>query len=207
MQKEQEKTEKTVAKKKSSKQLKNKTTQTEKVKKLSYEERKALKLKAQQEKSINSVEPANKDRFYCTNKELTAELIKWRDSAKKPEDRILSEELGKMLMAMSQKVLNRSEFRNYPKALKEDMSSFFYYKAIRGLKNYDFKFNNPFAWLTQCAFNGFLTVLKKHYKHINIKKELMTKLLLEMETYPGMNAAASLNKCIKAYIDDGESND
>lgn len=185
--------------------IKQKSTVKEQKEKLTYEERKALKLKAQQEKNAQiNAEPANKDRFYCTNKELTAELIKWRDSAKKPEDRILSEELGTMLMAMSQKVLNRSEFRNYPKSLKEDMSSFFYYKAIRGLKNYDFKFNNPFAWLTQCAFNAYLTILKKHYKDINIKKELMTKLLLEMETHPGMNAAASLNKCIKAYIEDAD---
>lgn len=43
-------------------------------------------------------EPANKDRFYCTNKELTEELVKWRDSAEKPEDRTMSEELGKMIL-------------------------------------------------------------------------------------------------------------
>ena len=173
--------------------------------KLTYEEKKELKLRAQREKEKQKAkrgEPANKDKFYCTNKELQAELIRWRDSAKKLEDRTMSDELGRMLMAIGDKVLNRSEFRNYTKELKEDMRSFFFYKSIRGLKNYDFAFNNPFAWLTQCAFNAYITILKKHYKQINIKKDLMKKLLSEMETYPGMNAASSLSKCIKTYIDE-----
>lgn len=130
------------------------------------------------------------------------ELKVWRDSAKRPEDRIVSEKFGTMLMMLGDKVLNRSEFRNYPKELKEDCRSFFFYKALKGLKNYDFKFNNPFSWLTQCAFNSYLSVLKKHYKHVNIKKDLMEKLLSEMETFPGINASSSLSKCIKAYIGD-----
>lgn len=104
-------------------------------------------------------------------------------------------------MQIGDKVLNRSEFRNYSKEIKEDCRSFFFYKALRGLKNYDFRFQSScFSWLTQCAFNAYLTVLKKHYKHINIKKDLMEKLLSEMETFPGMNAASSLNRAIKQYL-------
>lgn len=130
------------------------------------------------------------------------ELIKWRDSAEKVEDRIISEELGKMMIAIGTKVLNRSEFRNYPKELKEDMASFGYFKIIRGLKNYDFRFSNAFSFFTTAFFNAYLTILKKHYKHINIKKDLMEKLLSEMETFPGMNAASSLSKAIRQYIGD-----
>lgn len=63
--------------------------------KLTYEQKKELKLQAQREKQANAIEPANKDRFYCTNREMLAEMIKWRDSAKKPENRVISEELGK----------------------------------------------------------------------------------------------------------------
>ena len=130
------------------------------------------------------------------------ELIKWRDSAEKVEDRIISEELGKMMIAIGTKVLNRSEFRNYSKELKEDMASFGYFKIIRGLKNYDFRFSNAFSFFTTAFFNAYLTILKKHYKHINIKKDLMEKLLSEMETFPGMNAASSLNKAIRQYLGD-----
>ena len=122
--------------------LKTRQPKDEDLKKLTYEQKKELKLKSsiEKQKQKEKQPPANKDRFYCTNKELYAELVKWRDSAEKPEDRVMSEELGRMMIAIGTKVLNRSEFRNYTKELKEDMASFGYYKIIRGLKNYDFRF-------------------------------------------------------------------
>ena len=182
----------------------------EKKNKLTLAEKQAIKLKQQKERQAKKaesgeLEPKNKERFYCTNKELQAELIKWRDSAEKPEDRIISEELGKMIIAMSQKILNHSNFRSYSPDLKADMQGFFYYKAIKGLKNYNFAFNNPFAWLTQCAFNSYLTIISRHYKHLNIKKDLMKKLLSELETYNGIDPHSSLNRCIKTYISDDDA--
>lgn len=159
-----------------------------------------LKVQKQREKDKAGTEPANKERFYCKNKDLIAELEKWRDSADKPEDRIISEELGKMIIAVGEKMLNRSEFRNYSKELKEDMLGMFELKLIKGLKNYNFKFNNPFAFFTTAAWNAFLTVISKHYKQQNIKKDLMTKLAQELETYTGINPASSLSKCIKSYL-------
>ena len=170
--------------------------------KLTLEQKQELKLKVQKqrEKEKAGVEPPNKERFYCKNKDLTAELVKWRDSADKPEDRVISEELGKMIIAIGEKMLNRSEFRNYPKELKEDMLGMFELKLIKGLKNYNFKFNNPFAFFTTAAWNAFLTVISKHYKQQNIKKDLMTKLAQELQTYTGINPASSLSKCIKSYL-------
>lgn len=125
----------------------------EKIKKnkLTLEQKQEIKLKAQKEKQARKVamgelEPKNKQKFYCTNKDLIFELEKWRDSAVRPEDRIISEELGKMLIEIGKKLLNHSNFRNYPAELKEDMLSFGLYKIIKGLKTYNFKFNNPFAY-------------------------------------------------------------
>lgn len=138
---------------------------------MSLEERqeKKLKIQKQRQKARASHEPANKSRFYCTNKDLMAELVKWRDSAEDPKDRIMSEELGKMVIMIGQKILNRSEFRNYPKELKEDMLGTFCMKLIKGLKNYNFKFSNPFAFFTTAAWNSYLMVIQKHYKQQNIK--------------------------------------
>ena len=53
-----------------------------------------------------------------------------------------------MLIAIGTKLLNHSNFRNYPKEVKEDMLMFGIEKIIKGLKNYNFAFNNPFAWST-----------------------------------------------------------
>lgn len=182
--------------------------------KLSLAERQALKLKAQREKQAakRGQEPANKDRFYCTSKDLLAELEKWRDSNKAAEAKIkdkskidyterkISNELGEMLLAIGNKLLNHSSFRNYPKDLKEDMLMFGVEKIIRGLKNYNFEFNNSFAYCTQAFWNAYLTIINKHYKQINIRRDLIKKLSSEIETYSGMSASSALNKCIKAYL-------
>lgn len=137
---------------------------------------------------------------------MIAELVKWRDSAEKPEDRIMSEELGKMVLMIGQKMLNRSEFRNYSRELKEDMLGTYCMKLIKGLKNYNFKFNNPFAFFTTAAWNAYLMVIQKHYKQQNIKRSLMAKLADELQTYHGVNASSSLVKCIKSYIGDETAN-
>ena len=183
-------------------------------KKLTLAEKQEIKLQRQKERQAKKIaagelEPKNKDRFYCTNKDLQAELIKWRDSAEKPEDRIISEELGKMMIMIADKLLNHSSFRNYPLEVKQDLRGIGLCKLIRGLKNYNFKFNNAFAYFTQALWNSYITGLTKHYKQINIKRELMKKLFEEIETYSGIDPRSSLNRCIKAYIDgdDGNSED
>lgn len=196
------------------KSLKSKKPKVEQPKKLTLAEKQEIKLQRQKERqakriAAGEIEPKNKDRFYCTNKDLQAELIKWRDSAEKPEDRIISEELGKMMIMIADKLLNHSSFRNYPLEVKQDLRSLGLLKLIRGLKNYNFKFNNAFAYFTQALWNSYITGLTKHYKQINIKREMMKKLFEEIETYSGIDPRSSLNRCIKAYIDgdDGSGGD
>lgn len=208
---------------KTSKVQKNTSNQPAK-KKLTLAERQAIKLKIQKERqakkiAAGEIEPKNKERFYCTSAELTNELIKWRDSNKKEEakrlaagleidynKRTLSEEFGKMLIAIADKMLNRSEFKNYSKELKEDAKSFFFMKAIKGLKNYNFEFNNPFSYFTTCAWNAYITVIAKHYKQQNIKKDLVLQLLAELENCTGIDPHSSLNNYIRQYIDNNQMN-
>lgn len=204
---------KKTTKKKNRSSAKNKVEEPPK-KKLTLAEKQEIKLQRQKERQAKKIaagelEPKNKDRFYCTNKELQAELIKWRDSAEKPEDRIISEELGKIMIMIADKLLNHSSFRNYPLEVKQDLRSLGILKLVKGLKNYNFKFNNAFAYFTQALWNSYITGLTKHYKQINIKRELMRKLFEEIETYNGIDPRSSLNRCIKAYIDgdDGSSED
>lgn len=114
-----------------------------------------------------------------------------------------------MMIMIADKLLNHSSFRNYPLEVKQDLRGIGLCKLIRGLKNYNFKFNNAFAYFTQALWNSYITGLTKHYKQINIKRELMKKLFEEIETYGGIDPRSSLNRCIKAYIDgdDGSNED
>lgn len=196
-------------KQKKSTRTTKKTKQKATCKKLSLAEKQELKLKIQKERQAKKKaiqdEPKNKDRFYCTSAELHAELEKWRDSSDIIEQRVISEELGNMLIAIANKLLNRSEFRNYSKELKEDAKGFFYVKAIRGLKNYNFKFSNPFAYFTTCAWNAYITVISKHYKQQNIRKDIMKQMLTELETHNGIDSKSSLSNMLRQYIESDEN--
>lgn len=211
---------------------KNKLTTKPVAKKLTLAEKQAIKLKIQRERqakkiAAGEIEPKNKDRFYCSSAEMQAELIKWRDSNKEEEERILkewealprsvrdktpkpeidygkrhlSEEFGKMLIAIADKMLNRSEFRNYSKEIKEDAKGLFFLKAIKGLRNYNFEFNNPFAYFSTCAWNAYISTISKHYKHQNIKKDIIMQMLSDLETYSGIDPHSSLNNYIRQYIE------
>lgn len=165
-------------------------------------ERQKKKLERQKMRAEEQKKRGHQDEeaFYCNNNDLLEELIKWRDSSDVIENRVISERLGEMFMAIGKKLLNHSNFRNYPQELKEDMLGYFFYKIIRGLKNYNFEFTNPFAFVTMAAWNAYLTIISKHYKQINIKKDLMKKMSVELETYNGISPNTSLNKFIKTYL-------
>ena len=190
--------------------------------KKSLAEKQEAKLKIQQERQLNKIkngeqEPKNKARFYCKPAEMQAELIKWRDSnleeekGLKPDEidytkRKMSDELCKMLMAIADKLLNRSEFRNYSKELKEDAKGYFFYKVMRsGLRNYNFKFNNPFAYFTTCAWNAYISTIMKHYKHQNTRRDVMMILMSQLESYSGIDPHSSLRNYIKQYLDSTEN--
>jgi hypothetical protein len=112
-----------------------------------------------------------------------------------------------MLIAIADKLLNRSEFRNYSKELKEDAKGYFFVKAIKGLKNYNFEFNNPFAYFTTCAWNSYITVIAKYYKDRNIKKDLVKQMIIELETYDGIDPKSSLSNILRQYIKSDEQHD
>lgn len=145
--------------------------------------------------------PHNRERFYVTNKSLLAEMIKWRDSAEKVEDRDKpSEELGRMFMEIARRITNHSCFRNYPPELKEDLAGYAIEKMLSGLKNFNFKYNNPFAYFTSACFNAFKTQLSKHYRQVNIRRDLSKKMIAELEAeMPGSSIAKSLQNGVDCY--------
>lgn len=119
--------------------------------------------------------------YYVTNKDLLVALHQWRDSAENPDDRVISETLGLMMYTIAKKLTNHYRFRRYPPELKEDMISFGCYKAIIGLKNYNFEYTNPFAYLTQIFWNANVSTCVKYYKHKNGMKQYVIDTAAELE--------------------------
>jgi len=62
-----------------------------------------------------------------------------------------------MFMEISRKISNHSFFRNYTLETKQDLISYALEKMIGGMKNYNFKYTNAFAYFSQAAFNAFRT--------------------------------------------------
>lgn len=108
--------------------------------------------------------------------------------------RVMSENFGRMIMMIAQKISNHSYFRNYSLELKQDCQSYSYEKIIKGLFNYSFRFTNAFAYLSQACFNSFKSILSKHYKQINIKRAMTKKAMVDLDVeLPGSSMRKSLN--------------
>lgn len=143
----------------------------------------------------------NQERFFVTNKSLLAELIAWRDSAEKIEERIISENLGKMILTIATKLTNHSNFIRYPNDIKNEMISYACFKVIQGLPNYNFAFKNPFAYITQACYNAFLSVCGKYYRQLNIKREIFRKMVDQIEGLNPESAKKLYDTYLRDYIE------
>lgn len=140
--------------------------------------------------------------FYVTNKDLLAALYEWRDSAENPEDRVISEKLGRMMYTIATKLTNHYRFRRYTPEMKQDMVSFGCYKAIIGIKNYNFDFKNPFAYLTQIFWNANVSTCVKYYKHKNGMKRYIIDTANELSNSSiGASKSAYLHQIQKSLSD------
>lgn len=144
----------------------------------------------------------NEDGYYVRNKDLLEELYKWRDQSENPEDRVISEELGFMMYTIAKKLTNHFRFRGYPPEMKQDMISFGCYKAIIGLKNYNFEYTNPFAYLTQIFWNANVSICVKYYKHKNGMKRYIIDTANEVANSTiGASKSTYLNQVQKHLSD------
>lgn len=148
----------------------------------------------------------NGRKLYCTNAQLLEEMIKWRDSNKKEEaklrdkskidytKRVISDKLALMLMEIARRVTNHSYFRNYSQETKEDMMSYGILKVIRGLKGYNFKYTNAFAYFTTAFFNAYRSECIRYYKYINLKNDMKKRYITDLDA---QMPQSSLGKCLK----------
>lgn len=102
---------------------------------------------------------------------------------------ICTDKLALMLFDICNHILLHNNFRNYPLALKEDMRSFGLEKLmkawpkvkIEGTQNIDKA--RCFNYYTRSVFNAYLTVLGKHYRQENIKRELTRRYAAELQRF------------------------
>lgn len=113
-------------------------------------------------KKIVSQRTKTEDEFYVAPKELNAEFRKYFESSKKPEKRVISEALGKMLWKIAVRYASKSCFNRY--YYKDEFISDGVYKMLQQLHRIDLNHPkcNPFSYLTCICYCAFVNTIKKH---------------------------------------------
>ena len=105
-----------------------------------------------------------KKNHYVKNKDLIPEIMEYKKTGK------VSEELGRMIMAIAGSYVNRSWFIRYSAEWKEDMISGAVETCLKYMHNFDLeKSNNPFSYISQIVHNSFRQFIQKQDKHSDLK--------------------------------------
>lgn len=106
-----------------------------------------------------------KTNYYVKNKDLIIEIQKLQ------ETNIFSDTLGKYIIQIVNGLSHRPNFNGY--SYLDDMKSEAHVAIIKGLKNFNLeKSNNPFAYITQIAWNAFIAFIGHEKKKSKTKKRL-----------------------------------
>lgn len=104
---------------------------------------------------------------YLTSEKLAEEL---RKSQQQNAPTVKACEYFRLIAAH---LLGDSRYRHYPKDLKEDMISAALLKAIKNIHNFKEEYADCcFNYWTRLTEHAFWEVLKKHYRHVNLQREL-----------------------------------
>lgn len=113
----------------------------------------------------------NQRHEYLNNEILYAEICKWKKQCArtgtivKPNDII-----GKAIMLVSIGLSKKHNFSGYTPAWKEEMIGFAIETCVKGLPSFDeTKYKNVHAFLTMCAFNAMIQIIKRERKQTAVK--------------------------------------
>ena len=113
----------------------------------------------------NSVTVAGKV-VYLNNRELLAEVKRSK------ENKVMSALLAKMLMLLCSRFAKKGNFVNY--SYNEDMQAYAMMMLVRTWDRFDpEKYDNPFAFYTQCIKNSFIQYLKNEKRERQARDVMM----------------------------------
>lgn len=133
---------------------------------------------------------------YCSNKEMIAELQRYKDTG------VMSENLGKMFIDIANKLSGHTNFRYYNNNIKDELISCAIHRLVANAHKFDLerKNANAFAYFTQVAWNAFVMACKQYYKHVNIKQKIAQEYLAELEATDGLCDCTYLKKQLTEMV-------
>ena len=115
---------------------------------------------------------------YLKSEDLAIELEKSQQQGSP------TEQVCEYFKMIATHLLGDSRYRNYPKDLHEDMVSEAVLKCIKNIKNFKKEYaDRCFNYFTRCCEHAIWTLLSKHYKHVNLIRELTLDFADQVEQY------------------------
>lgn len=99
---------------------------------------------------------------YLNNKDMLEQIKLSREQDQ------MTDELAKMMMMLAHRFASRPNFAGY--SYVEDMEAYAVMQIVKTWRSFNpDKYDNPFAFFTQCVKNSFFQYLKKEKKQREIK--------------------------------------
>ena len=133
-----------------------------------------------------------KKKPYLTSEQLSVEL------ERSQKQNAPTEQVCIYFKMIAQHLLGDSRYRNYPKQLQEDMVSAALEKAIKNIHNYKPQYKDKcFNYWTRCVEHAFWSTLGKHYKYMNMVRQMTLDFADSLEPYSPQLAQHIRDKQIK----------
>lgn len=125
----------------------------------------------------------NNRKMYLTSQQLAEEL---RASQKSGQP---TERLCRYFNMIATHMLGSPKFQHYKPQMQEDMVSAALVKCLKNVHNFKEKYADKcFNYYTRVTEHAFFEVLGKHYRHVNIEKELKQQYANAIETFSPQTA-------------------
>ena len=138
--------------------------------------------------------------WFIESSEIWQEISKWKDTNQ------ISDRLGQIFYEIAENMTKHPRFNRYDIELKKDMIQDAVLKMIRNLHNFkEQKRQQSFSYCSCIAGTSFMDTLKKHYRHINRQREMMTKLIEGLESRR-MNGRNDYVQYLKQRLENYDNN-
>ena len=119
----------------------------------------------------------SKKKAYLTNEQL-AEALRESKTLGQPTEKVCN-----YFRLIATHLLGDARYRRYPTDMQEDMSSAALLKAIKNIHNFKEEYaDSCFNYYTRCIEHGFWEVLHRHYKYVNLQRQLSIDYANHFET-------------------------
>ena len=145
--------------------------------------------------------------YYVGTRELKDEIKKYFDSGDSKETRVISKELGEMLIKIATRYASKPCFSGY--YFKSEFISEAIYVMIKRLSNInlDHPRCNPFSYLTCICYCVFISTITKYNKNQKRLKELRDQVYEEFCLQEGIRMRQELNELLTSGDLDKELHD